>query len=46
MGLTVEQYENTPALTVDWDLEIHHIQTQVDEQREQARLQSLMGGGA
>jgi len=45
MGLTVEEYEATPALTVDWDLQLHKIQTQVDEQREAERLRAMTGGG-
>ena len=45
MGVTVAEYEETPALTVDWDLQIHKIQSQVDEQHEQARMRALIGGG-
>lgn len=44
MGLTVQEYEETPALVVDWDLQIHKIQSGVDEQHEQARMRALIGG--
>lgn len=45
MGLTVQQYEDTPALTADWDLAIHRVQTRVEDEREAARLKALTGGG-
>lgn len=34
MGVTVEQYENTPALTIDWDMEFSAV-----EQRAEKNLQ-------
>lgn len=34
MGVSVEQYENTPALTVDWDLELRLVEQRVEKLRQ------------
>lgn len=31
MGLSVEQYNETPALTVDWDLELRGTELRVEK---------------
>jgi len=31
MGLSVAQYEDTPALTVDWDLELRAVEQRVEK---------------
>jgi len=31
MGISVEQFENTPALTVDWYLELHKVELRVEK---------------
>jgi hypothetical protein len=31
MGLSVAQYDTTPALTVDWDLELHAVEQRVEK---------------
>ena len=31
MGLSVEQYEATPALTVDWDLQFRDTELRVEK---------------
>jgi hypothetical protein len=31
MGLSVAQYEETPALTVDWDLELQDTELRVEK---------------
>lgn len=33
MRVTVEEYENTPALTVDWDLEFAQVEDRVNAAR-------------
>ena len=31
MGITVAEYEDTPALTVDWDLALHDVELRVEK---------------
>jgi len=31
MGITVEQYDATPALTVDWDLQLRAVEQRVEK---------------
>ena len=31
MGLTVAQYDATPALTVDWDLQLQAVEQRVEK---------------
>jgi len=34
MGLTVAQYDATPALDVDWDLAMHKIDSDLEAERQ------------
>ena len=34
MGISAAEYEETSSLLVDWDLELHHIELQVQETKD------------
>jgi len=34
MGISVEAYDATPALTVEWDLQMHEIEMKIERRKE------------
>lgn len=34
MGVSVDQYADTPALTVDWDLEFAELETRIQNKQQ------------